>query len=65
MIVQITNRKRDLLSFIKERFVLKDSKLQLLNNAKESDKTSEGFIRNIPKSYKQEKLQLFNKTKER
>lgn len=55
VVVQITTRKRDILSFIKERFVLHDSKLQLLEITKKIKKTSESFIRNIPKSYKLEK----------
>ena len=58
VVVRITYRKRDFLSFIKERFVLKDSKLQLLNNVKESNKTSECFIRNIPKSYNKKRKTL-------
>ena len=52
LIVQITTRKRDILPFIKERFVLKDSKLLRLDITKNFKKTSENFIGNIPNPYK-------------
>ena len=51
VIVQMTTRKRDILSFIKERFVLQDSTLQLLDITKKPKIASESFIKNIPKSY--------------
>lgn len=54
LVIQITTRKRDILPFIHEVFVLKENKLQLLDITKESNKVTENFITRIPKPYKLE-----------
>lgn len=55
LVVQITTRKIDILSFIKEVFMLQDGKLQFLDITKKNKEPSGRVIRNIPKSYKLEK----------
>jgi len=55
LVVQITTRKIDILSFIKEVFMLQDGKLQFLDITKKNKESSGRVIRNIPKSYKLEK----------
>ena len=55
LVVQITTRKIDILSFIKEVFMLQDGKLQFLDITKKNKEPLGRFIRNIPKSYKLEK----------
>jgi molybdate transport system ATP-binding protein len=55
LVVQITTRKIDILSFIKKVFMLQDGKLQFLDITKKNKEPSGRVIRNIPKSYKLEK----------
>ena len=60
LIIQIVTRKRDILSFIKDVFILKNNTPELFVAAVETDKNSNSyFIKPLPQAYKVDK-QIFH-----